>query len=66
MPKTMTQKREGAEERRAAYEARTVEEQLELVAQRPGVSESEKLRLLKRIQAEATQGKKVAKKKGNK
>lgn len=45
MPKTQEQKRQEAEERRAAYEARTAEEQMELVMTRPGQSLREKARL---------------------
>lgn len=41
MPKTKEQKRIEAEERRAAFEKRTPQQQLALIAKRPGKSQRE-------------------------
>lgn len=38
MPKTLKQKRDEAEDRADAYAARTTEQQMELIAKRPGNS----------------------------
>ena len=48
MPKTMQQKREEAEERAEARASRTTEQQMELLAKRPGNS----LREMAKINAE--------------
>lgn len=53
MPKTKTQKREEAAERRQKYEARTAKEQLDLVTVRPGNSEREWARLCIRVVEES-------------
>lgn len=45
MAKTKEQKRWEAEDRRAEYERRSIEEQLVLIDQRPGDSTGEKFRL---------------------
>jgi len=46
--KSQEQKRDEAMERLIAYEARTIEDQLKLIAKRPGDSRKETERLLRR------------------
>jgi hypothetical protein len=47
--KPLARRRESANERKIAYEVRTVEEQLALINSRPGESKKERTRLEKQI-----------------
>lgn len=70
MPKTQEQKRKEADVRRAQHEARTPEEQLALIEQRPGASAGERERLQRQSRALTTEaildaaGPKLGKKRG--
>jgi hypothetical protein len=59
MPQTQKEKRERAEERAAARAARTNEEQMELIAKRPGDSLREMAAINASDRAPAKKGKKA-------
>lgn len=50
MPKTIEQKREEADARKVAHDARTPQEQLDLVGTRRGDSYEERCKLLKKME----------------